>query len=267
MVEETGQPAARFHDPRMRGFRTRTPVEEVVAWIDRRVSALDSEAIDVREAAGRVLAAEVRAIEPVPPFDRAAMDGYAVRGEETFGADVYTPAPFRLIGAARPGRAFPGSLGAGEAVQITTGAPLPPGADAVAKAETARAAGDTVWISEATPPAGTSAAGRRTSPPTATSSRPAAVLRPQDLGVLSALGVRTIAVIRRPRVVVIVTGDELLPAGTPARGFQIADMNSVMLAALIARDGGVPRVVGPLPDERAGLRSRSPRRRRRPTRC
>lgn len=248
-------PGARFHDPRMRGFRTRTAIEEVVARIDQRVSALAPEAIDIREAAGRVLAAEVHATDPVPPFDRAAMDGYAVRGEETFGADAYNPARFRLIGEARPGRAFAGAVGAGEAVEITTGAPIPAGADTVTKAESARVEGDTVWVSEATPPG--RHVGRRGEDIAAGAIVLAAgrVLRPQDLGVLSALGLGTIAVVRRPGVAVIVTGDELLPAGTPARDFQIADMNSVMLRALIARDGGEQRVVGPLPDDRAVIRA------------
>jgi molybdopterin molybdotransferase len=253
MAEQMGQTPARFHDPRMRGFRSRAAVAEVVALIDRRIAALAAEAVDLREAAGRVLAEAVGAAAPVPPFDRAAMDGYAVRGEETFGADAYNPAPFRLLGVARPGRAFPGSVGAGEAVQITTGAPIPPGADAVAKAESARVDDATVWISEATPPG--RHVGRQGEDIAAGAAVLAGgrVLRPQDLGVLSALGARTIAVVRRPVVAVLVTGDELLPAGTPARGFQIADMNSVMLAALIGRDGGVPRVVGPLPDDRAAL--------------
>jgi molybdopterin molybdotransferase len=81
------------------------------------------------------------------------------------------------------------------------------------------------------------------------------VLRPQDLGVLSALGIGSIAVIRRPQVAIVVTGDELLEPGTPAEGCRLADMNSVMLAPLVARDGGLARVVGPLADDRALLRA------------
>ena len=77
----------------------------------------------------------------------------------------------------------------------------------------------------------------------------------QDLGVLSAVGAREVPVVRRPEVAVIVTGDELLAPGTPARGVQIPDMNSVMIRALIARDGGLTTVVGPLPDDRDVLRA------------
>jgi molybdopterin molybdotransferase len=80
------------------------------------------------------------------------------------------------------------------------------------------------------------------------------VLRPQDLGVLSALGEGTLTVVRRPRVTIVSTGDELLPPGTPAAGYRFADMNSPMLAALVTRDGGLVRAVGPLPDRRESLR-------------
>ena len=79
------------------------------------------------------------------------------------------------------------------------------------------------------------------------------MIRPQDLGVLSAVGAARLDVVRRPRVVVVITGDELLAAGTPARGFQIPDMNSVMIAALVERDGGICDVVGPLPDRRPAI--------------
>ena len=242
------------NDPRMRGFRSRTGVDEAIALIAGRVRALGAESIDFTQAAGRILAREVVASEPVPPFDRAAMDGYAVRGEETFGASSYNPAPFRLVGAARPGHACHVEVGPGEAAQIATGAALPRGADTVVKVESTRVEGDAVWVSEPTPPG--RHVGRRGEDITAgtvvlTAGR---ALRPQDLGVLSSVAARSIDVVRRPTVAVIITGDELLPPGTPALGFQIADANSVMLAALIARDGGIARVIGPLPDDRDRIR-------------
>ncbi len=79
-------------------------------------------------------------------------------------------------------------------------------------------------------------------------------LRAQDLGVLSSIAVATVSVVRRPAVAVVITGDEILPPATPAADFKIADANSVMLAALVTRDGGHCRVVGPLPDDRATIR-------------
>jgi molybdopterin molybdotransferase len=243
------------NDPRMRGFRSRTGVDEAIALIAARVRALGAESIDFNQAAGRILAREVVASEPVPPFDRAAMDGYAVRGEETFGASSYNPAPFRLVGASRPGHACHVEVGPGEAAQIATGAALPRGADTVVKVESTHVDGDAVWVSEPTPPGrhvGSRGEDIAAGTVVLTAGR---ALRPQDLGVLSSVAARSIDVIRRPDVAVIVTGDELLPPGTPAQGFRIPDANSVMLAALIARDGGLARAIGPLPDDRERIRS------------
>jgi molybdopterin molybdotransferase len=254
MPDEITPPAAPSHDPRMHGFRTRTSVDEAVALIDRRVGPLPAETIDFRQAAGRVLAGSVQAAAPVPAFDRAAMDGYAVRGEETFGASPYSPAPFRRVGEARPGRRCAVEVGPGEAVEITTGSALPAGADTVVKVESTRIDGDSLLVFEATPP-GRHVGRRGEDIAAGTVVLPSGrVLRPQDLGVLSAVAARSIEVVRRPDVAVLITGDELLAPGTAARGVQIADANSVMLAALIARDGGAPRVIGPIPDDRARIR-------------
>ena len=249
-----------FHDPRRRNFRARSSVEEVVALIDERIRMISAEDMPIGEAAGRVLAASVRAGEPVPPFDRAAMDGFALRGEETFGADPFTPALFRIIGRSRSGLWYQGTVGPGQAVEIATGAPLPAGADAVVPVEVGRTDADVLRVFEATPPA--RHVGRQGEDIAAGSKVLAngRVLRPQDLGVLSALGRPTIPVIRRPVVFDLITGDEVLPAGTPARGDQIADTNSVMVRALVARDGGLPRILGPLADDRAGPRGGAGRR-------
>jgi molybdopterin molybdotransferase len=242
------------HDPRMKGFRDWARVEDVVALISRTIQRLGVESVALRDAAGRVLATEIRAEAPVPAFDRAAMDGFAVRGVETASATPDGPALFRCVGKARPGRRCEVAVGPGEAVQITTGSAIPEGADTVVRVESTRVEGETVRVLEATTvgrhigrvgediEAGTVvlSAGR--------------VLRPQDLGVLSAVGAGTVTVVRRPRVAILVTGDELVSPGALPRRYQIADMNSGMLTALIVRDGGVPRVVGPLPDDRDRIR-------------
>jgi molybdopterin molybdotransferase len=243
-----------FHDPRMRGFRARASVEDVFRLIDDRVIALTAELVPLAEAAARVLSEDVRAHVNVPGFDRAAMDGYALRGEETYGSDAYAPAVFRRVGVARPGRAFIGTIGPSEAVEIATGAPLPTGADTVVPVEATTRDADQVLVREPVPigrhvgrvgediAAGTVAlpGGR--------------VLRPQDLGVLSGLGVGAVRVVRQPLVTIVVTGDELLPPGTPPSGYRFSDMNGPMLAALTARDGARSRLLSPLPDLREMLR-------------
>ena len=98
-----------FFDPRMRGFRDRTEVAEVLALIDAGATPLAAEAVGLHQAAGRVLAVEVASEVAVPGFDRAAMDGYALRGEETFGAGAYNPLELAIVGEAMPGRPFAGT--------------------------------------------------------------------------------------------------------------------------------------------------------------
>jgi molybdopterin molybdotransferase len=241
------------HDPRGRGFRTRASVSEVVALIDARIEPLASESVPLAGAAGRILSGDVVAAGPVPPFDRAAMDGYAVRGEETFGAEVYTPAAFRVIGRSRPGCGFDGRVGPGEAVEIATGAPIPAGADAVVPVESTRVEGNRLLVAEASPPGRhVGSRGEDVAEGTLVLARGRS-LRPQDLGVLSALGQATVEVRRRPAASILITGDELLPVGTPPEGHRIADMNSVMLQALVRRDGGLPTVIGPVGDDREAL--------------
>src|SRR5207237_9127192 len=126
-----------FKDVRMRGFQDRAEVDAVQALIDGRVYPQPPEDVDLHSAAGRVLAADVTAGVPVPGFDRAAMDGYALRGGETFGAGPYNPLEFEVIGLSLPGRPFAGRVEPGQAVRIMTGAPVPDGADAVLQAENA----------------------------------------------------------------------------------------------------------------------------------
>src|ERR1051325_3888508 len=124
-------------DVRMRGFRERTEVEQLIAWIDQRITPLGSESIPLTDAAQRVLAEDVISECAVPAFDRAAMDGYAVRGDDTFGADRYAPLHFDVIGEALRGRPFASGVGKSQTVRIMTGSPLPEGADAISPAEVA----------------------------------------------------------------------------------------------------------------------------------
>ncbi|HYH68320.1 MAG TPA: molybdopterin molybdotransferase MoeA [Urbifossiella sp.] len=227
-----------FRDIRMTGFSDRTPVADVLALLDARVHPLPSETVPA--AAGRVLAAAVASAVNVPAFPRCMMDGYAVRAADA--------GPRRLVGAAYPGRPFVGVLGEGECVRVTTGAELPTGADAVLMAELADAAGEVVTAREAVPVG--KHVGRVGEDVTAgrevlTAGR---VLRPQDVGLLAAIGVGSVGVVRRPRVAVLATGDELLPPGSMPDGSRIVDSNSPMLAALVARDGGACDPTRYLPD-------------------
>ena len=240
----------------MRGFQHRAEVDEVLRLIDQRVAPLPTEHVEIMQAAARVLAEDVVAPCPVPGFDRAAMDGYALRGAETFGADAYSPLEFSVIGEALPGRPFDGSVGSGQAVRIMTGAPMPAGADAVAPAEIAsEVAGPWVQLREAVPPG--RHVGRRGEDIEQGDVilRRQRLLRPQDVGVLAAVGATPVPVIRRPSAAILVTGDELLPVGARPQGYRIVDSNSVMLTALLQRDGVVDVRVQMIADRRELLRA------------
>jgi len=243
----------------MRGFAQRHTVDAALAWLDAQdaqVRPLASEIIPLRNAPGRVLAASVVSGVDVPGFDRATMDGYALVADSTEGATAYTRIPLIVIGDSMPGSPFDGSVSAGEAVRVMTGAPMPQGTDAVLPAE---------WVeTESANPCKISALaavspgknlGKRGEDIVcgATLLEPGRVLRPQDLGVLSSVGQGEVPVIRRPRVRLVVTGNELLPSGSHPSGFHIVDANGPMLSALVERDGGLVDFPGLVRDDQNAI--------------
>ncbi len=242
-----------WDDVRMRGFARRRPVAEVWAWLEAKVARLGGEKVPVVEAAGRVLAEDLTSPRNVPPFARAMMDGYAVRAADTLGASAYNPIRLQMIGQALPGRPFPQPVGPGQAVQIMTGAPMPAGADAVLPAEMAESEPGTVLAQgEVSPGKHIGELGEDIRQGSLVL-RAGRVLRPQDVGLLASLGLTEVLVVRRPKVRILVTGDELLPAGAPWQPDHIYDANGPMLQALVRRDGGVPEFWGILPDRPEAL--------------
>ncbi|MPZ45639.1 MAG: molybdopterin molybdenumtransferase MoeA [Betaproteobacteria bacterium] len=238
----------------MRGFPSRAQVATALDWIERNVRALDPEAVALDELHGRVLASAVTAGLDVPAFDRAAMDGYALRGAETIGAAEYNPLAFELRGAALPGRPYDAAVLPGTAIRIMTGAPMPEGADAVVPAEFALERDGRVEI--AAPLATGKNVGRR-----AEDVRAGAVvmqagrrLRAQDVGLLASIGIGAASVIRRPRVRIVASGDELAAPGASKGPHQIYDANSPMLRGLAARDGALLESALRVRDDRQAIR-------------
>ncbi len=216
-------------------------MEDALAWLDSVLPPLDAlatEEVDLGDAAGRVLARDVVSSVDVPSFARAMMDGFAVRGEDTSGASPYNRLPLEILGVCLPGKPFSGRVAAGEAVRIMTGAPLPAGADAVLPVEMAELAGADLLVLDQVSQG--KHVGQRGEDLRAgeLAARAGRLLRPQDVGLLSSLGCSRIPVVRRPTARILITGNEILPAGTPPEGARIADANGPMLAALTARDGG-----------------------------
>ena len=242
-------PIAKNHDIRMRGFANRASVCDALAWIDRALPPLQTEQLPIHSACGRMLTQSVISDVDVPGFSRGMMDGFAVRAADTQEASTSSRLMCEVIGQALPGQPFEGSLAAGQAVRIMTGAPLPAGADAVLPAENVEIQADRIFLNA------TVAAGKHVATPGEDIESGTTVLtaprklRPQDIGVLSSIGISQVEVVRSPRVRVVTTGNELLPAGSRPHDFLITDANSPMLQALIERDGGNVTHAGIVPDD------------------
>ena len=209
---------------------------------------LETESVPLLDSDGRVLAEEISADRDYPPFPRSARDGFAVRS-----ADL--PGDLRVIGEARAGEAFPGSVNPGETVEIMTGAPLPAGADAVVMIEHTERLGDHVRIvrrlkngenftpqgSEARAGAVMLTAGRR--------------IGFSEVALLATVGRTCASVYRRPRVAILPTGDEIVEAGEPVGPSQIRNSNAASLALQVRRAGGIPEILPIARDNEASTRS------------
>ena len=218
------------------------------------LSPLGPEEVPLSSALGRVLAADVVAPRDVPGFDRADVDGFAVRAEDTFGAGEEQERVLRLNAESLvPGRRPAQTVSPGTATAIATGAVLPRGADAVVMIEYTDATADEVWIRRPVAPgahvtfAGTDI-GRGE-----TVLRRGEPLTARETGVLAALGLDRVAVVRRPRVAIVSTGDELVPPGAELAAGQIYDSNATVLADAVRELGGEPVSFGIVGDDEPAL--------------
>ncbi|MGC9334949.1 MAG: gephyrin-like molybdotransferase Glp [Anaerolineae bacterium] len=229
-------------------------VEEAQEHILSAVNVLESERVPLLEAAERVLAETVAADRDIPPVTNAAMDGYAVRCVDMVGDAVR----LRVVGQVAAGHEADVAVGPVEAVRIMTGAPVPQGADTVVPFECTRVEGDQVVILEPPSPNENVRQAGEDVRAGQVVLEPGKVLRPQEIGMLAALGRLEVAVIRRPRVAILGTGDEVVPPAQTPGASQIRDANSHMVAAQVQRYGGVPMILGVAHDQeklvRQGMR-------------
>jgi molybdopterin molybdotransferase len=227
-------------------------VEEARARILEVVKRLGPETKPLPEALGQVLAEDVYSGLTIPPLDNTSMDGYAVRAIDTRGASERVPRTLKVIGEVAAGYIFNGRVAAGEAVRIMTGAPIPPGADAVVPFEETDEPPGRVFgsFAKGRPEVGILKGAdegnniRRAGEDVERGSlvlQAGTELHAAQLGVLASLGNRDVNVVRRPVVAVISTGDELLELGQPHEPGKIYDANSYGVSALITEAGGIPR--------------------------
>lgn len=236
----------------MEGFLKLVTVEEALAVLDRQWSGPcpQSERVSLSEAVGAALSIGVTADQPVPPFDRATMDGFAVRAQDSYGASEGLPALFRVIGQVLMGEAPCGALGPGEAMQIATGGMLPAGADAVVMVEQTESMDEETLLVMKPVAVGENVLCRGEDiyegQPLFDQGRR---LSPADLGVLASLGRAIVDVWRKPRVGIISTGDELIAPGQEIAPGQIYDINAHSLAGLCREMGLEAKQYGIIGDD------------------
>jgi molybdenum cofactor synthesis domain-containing protein len=210
--------------------------------------------VPLHEAAWRVLAQVVSASRDVPPFNRSAMDGYAVRASDTSAASLDTPVWLDFEGVVYSGETWPGSVRAGQCVEIATGAPVPDGADAVVMVERTRRSGSRVAVLEPVAPGQHVVPRGRDMRAGDVVLAPGTYLTPARLGVAAAIGLTDLVVYDRPRVAIASTGNEIVNPGSPAGPGQIFDVNRTTLPPIVRMHGGVPTVLPPVPDTLEDLR-------------
>ncbi|MBI5525724.1 MAG: molybdopterin molybdotransferase MoeA [Deltaproteobacteria bacterium] len=221
------------------GYRQDVSLTEAQRLVLENVGVLGIEDVPLGDALGRRLAAGVVAPRDYPPFDNSAMDGFAVRHR-----DAVQSRSLEVVGTATAGGSWEGSLGAGQAVKIMTGARVPQGADTVVMKEVCRESGGRAEIVDLPEPganirrAGEDIAGGEVA------LRAGTLVGPVEIAALASMGFGRATVFRRPVVAILATGNELVDVGESVAGDKIVNSNSPALAALVTVHGGVPRMLG-----------------------
>ncbi len=214
------------------------------------------EEVPLIEACGRILAEDYYSGVDVPPFDRATMDGYAVRAEDTFGAEEDDPVALRVVGKVEAGEVPNVEVKRGTAVEISTGALIPKGANAVVMVEYTSREKDTVFIYRPVPPGTNIMSAGSDIMAGELLVRRGTRLTPREIGVLASAGFGSVRVVRKPVVAVISTGNELVSPGERLEFGKIYDVNAYAIGAGVIENGGVPIFLGIARDDADEIRSK-----------
>lgn len=233
-------------------FRRLVSVDEAKEILHRNFTPkpVGTENVPLADAYNRVLAANVISPFDIPPFNRSTVDGYAVNAADTFGAEETRPVSLRLTGRVKIGELPRVKITKGTTAEIVTGAPIPKGADSVVMIEYTERQRNTVLVHQSV------ASGENVMKVGSdihkdeTVLEKSAMLRPYEIGILSAIGLARVMVYRQPRVAVFSTGAELTEPGKPLKGGKIFDINAYALSAAVAECGGQPLMMGVVQDER-----------------
>lgn len=209
-------------------------IEENIKPISR------TENVKLEYASGRVLATDIVAEFNVPPFDRAAMDGYAVKAKDTIGASKEKPVKLKVIGEQHAGELYTSEIRSGECIEIATGSPIPKGTDAVVMVEYSSLEDNNVLIYKEADHMDNIAPEGEDIKIGELVVEKSTLLSPSKVGAIAALGLKEIAVYVKPRVAIYSSGLEIVPQGQPLKQGQIYDVNSYTLASVIRDNGCIP---------------------------
>lgn len=240
----------------MKPFGALISYQEAKDVIDRHIQPLKrTETVSVDSAVNRVLAEDLIAAMDVPPFNRGAMDGYAVKAKDTFGAGQFKPKILKIIGDVHAGDNPGERIKTGECVQIATGAVMPGGADSVVMVEDTEREGEKVKIFKSvTPGANVGKMGEDIKKGVVVL-KTGAHLDAGKIGVLASQGLMKVKVYEKPRIAVLPTGEEVVPAGKKLKPGQLYDINSHTISAVVNANGGIPVNIGIAGDKAEELRA------------
>jgi molybdopterin molybdotransferase len=241
----------------MKPFGALLPFKQARAVVDAHIEPIDrTETVDIDEAVGRVLAEKIVATQNTPPFNRSAMDGYAVKAADTSGAGREKPAVLKMVGELHAGDAPGVAVGKGECIQIATGAMMPEGADAVVIVEdTDNDSGRIKIYKEAAPLSNVGVKGADIKAGETVLS-PGIYLDAGKIGVIASQGIERVKVYEKPRVAIMPSGEEVVELGKKLKTGQLYDINSHTVISVVKENGGIPVLPGIISDNPEDIRAK-----------
>ncbi len=227
--------------PPMKPFRNLIPFEEAKKIMLEKVKEIGEwEEIKIENSLGRVLAEDIISPVDVPPFDRAAEDGYAVIAQDTYGSGRYEPKKLKIVGKINTGEFKDIEIKRGEAVEIATGAVLPKNADAIVRVEDTERENEILRVYKPVHPGFDVAQRGEDIKNGEKILKKGEILNPAKIGAVAAVGISTVKVFRRPKIAILPTGDELIKPGEKLVKGKIYDINSYTLYSIVKKNGGIP---------------------------
>jgi len=230
--------------------------EEAIRIVEANIKPIDRvETVGIDTVSGRVIAEDVAATLSIPPFNRAAMDGYAVKARDTFNSGQFNPKVLRMVGELHAGKTPQQKVGNGECIQIATGAMMPGGADAVVMVEDTEADSGQVKVFKSAYPRANVASKGEDIKKGELVLRQGSILDAGKIGVLASQGIKRVRVYEKPKVAVLPSGEEVVEVGKRLKRGHVYDINSHTVASVIKENGGAPVSFKAVGDNREAIRA------------